>query len=775
MSANDDLTALINALSPGRSQPAADSFTAGTAFADPLVALQAQDAQQPAMRGRTTTVDPFAPPPLAADNGFAGAMRQASAITAAQLRDARAAEIRLARETKAAERVAKKNAPGDAQKALDAAIAKDLGVDPKSPEAATKLANSKLRFDPTQDITAIVKSPEWDALPIAEKRVQYRLLTDAKVEEMVARATESLGKPPKKDVVAKWRKQYEDQALANVGKLEARGMLGFANDVWLGMKGQVQDIMLGERAMGAKGAEDLAKIAADKRALKAEQDKGLSALAKDREKAVALQRADMIKENVKAGLPPELTAAQEVKIGLAASTSDFWRNVLGQLPTTLAGTAAALVGTAVLPGVGGAAAGAAFGQEVTAASVAADLVESIDSMSAADLAKSPEYQRLLQSHNGNATLAKAALTQRAVAESEVLARAVGGASGAAEGAIGVGKILRSAAGDAAGAAVTRGVVGKVLARIGLPSAAKGSAVDSINMGLAGVAKGGVVATAKAIGGEAVQEFAEEGGEKVVGNLAQRDVGLDTALTSGVLEAATQGAVLGAGTAGSVKAGTLTLDKATGAIKNQGDVIVVDDGGKPTAARRASTARQSNLAVNPQTGLARLLDFNADPATDPDASARAEAINAQLMMNVAAQDGYSTDVGALAGMAVNEILNGAANDQVRTFSGQPVMGEQVDFLVTPDGHIAPADPSTPGGQAALAISQTANAMVDRIRDSVTAFAGRQRGWEPAPAVTPQQSVTAAAPNPVAPAPQTSTAPSPFVAPQPQGVAPAQHVP
>lgn len=263
-------------------------------------------------------VDPalaFAQPPAVLPPGMPGALpamtvdtsavrlaqQQARDAQAQQIRDARAARLQATADAKAA----KAAAPG----AIDADISGRLGVEPgtTTEAAAAVFAGAKPRINLTARWADVVKSPEWDALPVEEQRRQQQLWVDAQLKEVVARATTALGREPKKDAVAKYREQLESSigAIAPIPKRD-----WFDSDIIDTAVNQAKTWWFGRKLRDADTPEQRSEALKGLAAAKADYTSALSAFTQNEQKKLDLARRDMIEANVSAGGPAELTPMQ---------------------------------------------------------------------------------------------------------------------------------------------------------------------------------------------------------------------------------------------------------------------------------------------------------------------------------------------------------------------------------------------------------------------------------------------------------------------------------
>jgi hypothetical protein len=241
-----------------------------------------------------------------------------------------------------------------------------------------------------------------------------------------------------------------------------------------------------------------------------------SAYTQDRDKLRARERADMMEENAAKGVT-ELDAIQQAKLGWRAFWDSPFRHILSSAPTmlpTIATGALVSLGTGGNVAAGALAAGG-VNAILTAGDVVSGVVDTVDNASAQELASNQVYQRLLAANNGDAGRAKSALIDLISKEATLPALALGGVAGVATAGMGGG--ATKFASDA---------ISKVMSKYGFTAATKGAGLNVVNTAMTkttpGVIRRGTVGAL----GESSQEFAEEGGGKVVSNLAEREGGFE---------------------------------------------------------------------------------------------------------------------------------------------------------------------------------------------------------------------------------------------------------
>lgn len=719
MATSFDPNTLINALQQFGAPPADNFASPLPGFTDPTL-----NPGLPQPKTRAAAAPTFKPDTSAVDDFLK--QQQKDAAAAAKL-------------TAAADKAALKDISSPDTVAAD--IASATGIAPGTSDAAV---GGVAEIDVTKPWQAVLASPEWQALPVAEQRKQQALWVDAQFKERVARAEQRLGKPLSKAVLAQYR---EGLAQAQASITPAPKFSWLNSDIVDTAVANAKSLWYGRQLSGAS-VEETARLQKELKVSQATLDANLSDYSKDQQKTIDLKRKRFLRENGGA----ELTAGQETELAVDSFNSGRLKAILGNAPSTLPSVGAAIgagaLGTLATPLVGvasGAAAGAAVGQELGFADVASGLANDISSLSDAGLAKSPQYAQLLQAHGGNAELAKAALAQAVIEDVNLTARAIGGAEGAVSGLIGVGRAAQGAI--QAGAGVGGGVFGKAaaqsLAKFGLGKVTATTAVKAVadKLVAAPVERGLVKGTLHAVRAPLEQagvEYYEEFSGNTAGNIGKQRAGLVQSTFGGSFEAGAAGALAGAGTAVGTTAGGKAINAVTGPKLDGADVIVArDNKGRLTTARSSKAAESSNIAVSRDTGIARLR--NTATATLQDVM-DVSSLNSEALSTAALSSNLPAEAGILAGRGVSTVIIGDAGVQGVRNHTISVNGVDTTFLIQPDGMMTPAA-GTAASPEAQALADQANAMVTTLTPGVVAFANRTQGYV-APAGVAQPAAPAA---------------------------------
>lgn len=646
------------------------------------------------------------------------------------------------------------------KKALPSTIeqltAERLGVSTEEAKQAAAMpiggaAQKQLRIDPAAKWPDVVASENWKQLPFEEQAVQRKMWVDQNVAELKARMEQTLGKTLKDTdpILVNQRKVFDAQTRISLGVSPKEKDSVFDTDYFDRAVKTIKDTYQGIRL--AYGDE--ATRADAQRQLKANDadwQANMSATTADNLKKAALWRSDMLDATEKATGKRELTAAQEAEIAAKVFNLDKVGTILGNLPTSLVSlgvSAGAGVGVGALTGGVGAApaaaaAGAAVNVPLTVADVSGGIVDRVNNARAEDLAKSPQFQALLQSNGGNVEAAKTAFINQLVDAAKPLASGVGAASGALEGIVGAGKLL--GVGKTALAKQATGIIDQVFTKAGLASIGRDTALKNFASTIGKPAAGLVSRkTASGVVGEAIQEFGEEGAGQIAQNIALRRGELDVGLTEGAIEAGVSGALAGTGTAAGVAGGKAVYGTTLGPKRDSnGDLLLVEKDGQLSRTSNSKLAAGSNLAIDQNSGLMRLVDANE--GADPEANALiAYRNNANVFGRVAAAQGMQVETASLAGAALAASMFGDQVSAVATPTITTPSGITVGFNVNGNGTITPVLPAnaTPDVQAfAAQQAQLVNDAVQPVLEQVNSFWNRTNGVAPAPgALTATQPV------------------------------------
>lgn len=458
----------------------------------------------------------------------------------------------------------------------------------------------------------VLQSKEWQRLPYAEQ-VKARNQWTARQDELRRQRLIEAGYDVENKQIKARLQQYraineQQSALGKAPQFEWTN-----NDWWdatvNGAKQMYHDWRLGQGTDAEKIAAQRGLADAD-----AEWQRNKSAKTLDEEKTLALQRERLQRQNVAAGLPPDLTAAQQVQMGESSISMAPARMLLASLPGTLLGAGAAIGGAAagalaspVGSAVAGAAAGAAVGSQLSLAGTAGQIYDSINNTSDSDLEVSPRYQQLLQTYGGDKTRAKQQLINEAVDASKTESQLIGAAIGTVEAFIGLGRSLR---GVKQAVHIQPTIVSKVLNRFGLVDKSPQSALKQFASHI-GTPAGGILSrhTLLSTTEEMGQEAAEEGAGQIAANRGQQAVGLNVGTFDGAIENATQGALLGAGMNVGGIGVRKAYDRALGPQQTTNGEYMAKIGadGNMELIRSRKAREDATIAIDQNTGLARMID------------------------------------------------------------------------------------------------------------------------------------------------------------------------